>query len=210
MALASILSIGSKSLDFSSVCTQAMSIPAPGLDWPSVDESWIATTGGSGSNPSPERDQPSASSSPIEEGASKRREILIVEDNAGDVLLIRQAIRASGLDVGVHIARDGEEAERFFDQADNDPSAPIPALVLLDINLPKKEGGDVLQYLRASRRCGNALVLASSTSNSSLDREKMMRLGANGYFHKPSDYAEFMKLGDVMKDLLEHSPTPPK
>jgi DNA-binding response OmpR family regulator len=56
--------------------------------------------------------------------------------------------------------------------------------------------------MRRSRRCANALVIAVSTSDSARDREQMTELGVNGYFRKPSEYAAFMKLGDLVKGLL--------
>jgi chemotaxis family two-component system response regulator Rcp1 len=128
--------------------------------------------------------------------------MLIVEDNPADVFLIRKAIRSAKLPADLHIASDGEQAIRFFDEADADITAPCPAVVLLDINLPKKPGGQVLQHLRKSPRCGKALVITVSSSDSARDREEMTKLGANSYFHKPSEYEEFMKLGDIVKDLL--------
>jgi chemotaxis family two-component system response regulator Rcp1 len=128
--------------------------------------------------------------------------MLIVEDNAADVFLIREAVRRAELLADLHIARDGERAIWFFDEADADINAPCPAVVLLDINLPKQSGSQVLQHLRKSRRCGKALVIAVSSSDLGTDREEMTRLGADGYFHKPSEYEEFMKLGNIIKDLL--------
>jgi DNA-binding response OmpR family regulator len=125
-----------------------------------------------------------------------------VEDNEADVFLIREAIESKQLPVALHIVRNGEQAVRYFDKVDADLSVPCPSMIILDINLPKKQGGDVLKYMRRSRRCANALVIVVSTSDSARDREQMMELGANGYFHKPSDYAAFMKLGDVVKALL--------
>lgn len=95
---------------------------------------------------------------------------------------------------------------QFFDQADSDPGAPCPTLVLLDINLPKKQGGEVLKHLRHSRRCADALVVIVSTSDSERDRQGMKKLGADEYFRKPSEYDEFMKLGDLIKALLGGPP----
>lgn len=103
------------------------------------------------------------------------------------------------------MVKDGEQAIRIFDLADREAGAPRPSLVILDINLPRKQGGEVLRHLRQSRTCGNAVVIAISTSDSARDRRVMIELGANGYFHKPSKYAEFMKLGDLIKSLM-----PPK
>ena len=85
---------------------------------------------------------------------------------------------------------------------DADPNTPCPALIILDINLPRKQGSDVLKHMRGSRKCGDALVIAVSTSDSAQDRAQMQRLGANGYFRKPSAYDEFMKLGDIVKAML--------
>jgi chemotaxis family two-component system response regulator Rcp1 len=158
--------------------------------------------GGSGSNPNPDEDRPSESHSQSEEQTGQRRHILIVEDNSADVFLIRAAIDAANIHADLHIVKDGEQAVRFLDEADGDDAAPSPALVILDINLPRKQGGEVLQHLRKSRRCGTALVIAVSTSDSTQDREHMTRLGANAYFNKPSEYSDFMKLGDLVKELL--------
>ncbi len=157
---------------------------------------------GSGSNPNPDKDQYSASPSQSKGQPGARRHILIVEDNPADVFLIRAAIQAANIKAELYVARDGEQAVRFFDHADRDDSAPCPVLVILDINLPRKQGGEVLQHIRRSRRCGDGLVIAISTSDSARDREDMTKLGANGYFHKPSDYGEFMKLGGMVTELL--------
>ena len=118
------------------------------------------------------------------------------------MFLIRAAIQAADIHAGLHVVTDGEQAIRFFVEADGGHAAPCPGLVILDINLPKKQGGQVLEHMRQSRRCGNALVIAVSTSESARDREDMAKLGANGYFRKPSGYADFMKLGDMIKELL--------
>ncbi len=118
------------------------------------------------------------------------------------MFLIQEAIEATKLPLRVHVVEDGDQAVRFFDLADSNASAPCPALVILDINLPKKQGGDVLKHMRQSRKCANTLVIAVSSSDSARDREQMKHLGANRYFRKPSEYDDFMKLGDVIKTLL--------
>jgi CheY-like chemotaxis protein len=164
---------------------------------------WIATTEGSGSNPNPGKDQPSAlHSQPEKTSTATHVHLLIVEDSDADIFLIEQAIAAAGLPLTIHITKDGEQAVRFFDQIDLDSSLPAPAIVILDINLPKRQGGDVLKHMRRSRRCADALVVIASTSDSKRDREEMQKLGAAAYFRKPSEYEEFMKLGDILKGLL--------
>jgi two-component system, chemotaxis family, response regulator Rcp1 len=132
-----------------------------------------------------------------------RPHILIVEDNVADVFLIRTALEAANVQAELHIVKDGEQAIHFFNAADADSTAPRPALVILDINLPRKQGGEVLQDMRSSSRCRDALVMVVSTSDSARDRDEMAKLGVSGYFRKPSTYEEFMKLGDIVKMLLE-------
>lgn len=128
--------------------------------------------------------------------------VLIVEDNEADVFLIQEAIENAGLAVSLHVVKDGEQAGRFFELADQDLTIPCPALVILDINLPKKQGSEVLKQMRQSSRFGNASVLVVSTSESARDREQMDKLGADRYFRKPSGYDQFMQLGEIVKTLL--------
>jgi DNA-binding response OmpR family regulator len=163
--------------------------------------------GGSGSNPSPDEDPPSGLRSPSDKASGGIHfHVLIVDDNESDVFLIEEAIGATRLPLTLYVAKDGEQAIRFFDRADAHADLPCPTLIILDINLPKKQGGDVLKHMRLSRRCADALVIVVSTSDSVQDREQMRNLGADGYFHKPSAYDEFMKLGDIVKELLNDIP----
>jgi len=129
-------------------------------------------------------------------------QILVVEDSKTDVFLIRQAIARARVNADLHFVSDGDAATQFFDSADVDANAPCPTLVLLDLNLPKKSRDDVLRHLRGSRRCGNAAVLIVSSSDAERDREGVIDLGVNGYFRKPSDFYDFMKLGELVKKLL--------
>jgi CheY-like chemotaxis protein len=184
-----------------------MNTQGPALDWPSVSESWIGIMGGSGSNPSPDEDPPSALRSPSDKASGGIHfHVLIVDDNESDVFLIEEAIGATRLPLTLYVAKDGEQAIQFFDRTDAHPDLPCPTLIILDINLPKKQGGDVLKHMRLSRRCADALVIVISTSDSAQEREQMRNLGADGYFHKPSAYDEFMKLGDIVKELLNDIP----
>ena len=129
--------------------------------------------------------------------------MLIVEDNESDVFLVREAMEAARLPCRLHVVEDGEQAVLFFDRADDEPEMPCPALMILDINLPRKQGGDVLRHMRRSRKCANIPVIAVSTSDLAEDRERMTNLGVDRYFRKPSDYDEFMKLGEIAKALLQ-------
>ncbi|MBV8844113.1 MAG: response regulator [Bryobacterales bacterium] len=132
----------------------------------------------------------------------QRHQILLVEDNEADVVIIRKAIDAAGTNADLHIIHDGKAAMEFFDAIDADPAAPSPNLVLLDMNLPKKNGDDVLRHLRAGTRCRDATVLIVSSSDAPRDQSAVASLGIAGYFKKPSDYTEFMKLGPLVRRLL--------
>ena len=133
-------------------------------------------------------------------------EILLAEDNLADVYLIREALQSAHVNAHLHIVRDGYAATAIFDSADADPNASCPAVVLLDLNLPRKSGAEVLRHLRASRRCRGAKVIIVSSSDAPRDRASVEGLDAAGYFKKPSDYDEFMKLGSLVKALLESPP----
>ncbi|HWB82598.1 MAG TPA: response regulator [Bryobacteraceae bacterium] len=132
----------------------------------------------------------------------ERPRILIVEDNSADVFLIRTAISSAGVDLEIDVLKDGEQAIQHFNEAGAESSVPCPVVVILDINLPKKDGGDVLRHIRKNSRCKESVVIVVSTSDTPGDRLEMAQLGANGYFHKPSGYGDFMKLGDMVKGFL--------
>lgn len=154
-------------------------------------------------------DQPSFSRSRRDPASEKAHQILVVEDSKADLFLIREAIAAADVNAALHVVHDGEEAVRFLENA-GQGAAPCPDLVLLDLNIPKKEGTEVLRELRNNSVCRDALVLVVTSSDSARDREAVNALGTNGYFRKPSVYEEFLKLGRLVKDLLAFKgATPP-
>ncbi len=122
--------------------------------------------------------------------------------------MIRQALGKAGIPAEIYIADDGEKTVKFFEWADADNDAPCPDLILLDINMPRYKGGEILRRLRRSQRCADALVLVVTSSDSHRDREEMDRLGANGYFRKPSEFSDFMKLGEIVRELLARKERP--
>jgi CheY-like chemotaxis protein len=152
---------------------------------------------------------PATASASLEEENAVRQRILIVEDNKADVFLIREALRFAELDLHLNLVADGEQAIRFINETDADDQAPCPDLVLLDLNLPRRHGLEVLDHLRRSGKCASAQVLIVTSSDSTAERREANRLGANGYFRKPSGYDEYLKLGDVVKGMLAHPPGQP-
>jgi CheY-like chemotaxis protein len=119
-------------------------------------------------------------------------------------LLVREAIGKENLPLDVHIAPDGKQAIDFIATAERNPDAPCPHFLLLDLNLPKVDGFEVLRRLRASEKLKDIPVLIVSSSDSPADRGRAAELGA-GYFRKTPNYEEYMKLGQVLKDLLTFS-----
>ena len=123
--------------------------------------------------------------------------VLVVEDSKTDVFLIREALESAGVRARIDVVHDGQAALRFLDEEAR------PALVLLDLNLPKYSGREVLSHIRTNLRTKDLAVLVVTSSELSQDREELTELGFDGYFQKPSNYAAFLKLGPLVKGLLE-------
>jgi CheY-like chemotaxis protein len=128
--------------------------------------------------------------------------VLMVEDNLADALLVREAIQMEGLPVSIQPAIDGEMAIAAMEQAANDPAAIPFDAVLLDLNLPRIDGFEVLRRIRASERYRHLPVIVITSSDSLSDRRESARLGA-AYFRKRPDYDEFLKVGGVIRRFLE-------
>jgi CheY-like chemotaxis protein len=116
---------------------------------------------------------------------------------------MREAIGNTGIDVEIEVVQDGHEATRYFDAVSASENMPCPDLILLDMNLPRQSGDEVLRHLRASGRCSSAKVLIVSSSDAPRDVASVEAFSLSGYFKKPSSYAEFLKLGPLVKSLLE-------
>ncbi len=130
-------------------------------------------------------------------------QILLVEDNAGDVLLIKESLKEHGLTGDLSVVSDGERALLFINEIDSDDGLPCPGLIILDLNIPKRNGREVLKRIReSSSRCNNVPVVILSSSNAPVDREETARLGANRYICKPSSLTQFMEVGALLKETL--------
>jgi CheY-like chemotaxis protein len=127
--------------------------------------------------------------------------LLIAEDNLADVGLIRMALERYHLLATVHLVRDGEAAVRFVDQVERDHTAACPTLAVLDLNLPRISGDQILLRLRSSTRWSDVPVIVMSSSLSAKDRTQAMNSGATSYFSKPSDLEHFLELGALIKDV---------
>lgn len=121
----------------------------------------------------------------------------MVEDNATDAFVLQEVITEMGLDAEVEIVMNGDEALRYIDRAGD-----CPALILLDLNLPKVSGFEVLKRLRASDKCGRTPVIVVSSSAAKSDKDASKELGANAYFQKPITLSEFLNLRPVIEKVL--------
>jgi two-component system response regulator len=123
-------------------------------------------------------------------------EILLVEDDANDVELTLRAFRARNLANQVFVARDGAEALAFFFGEDGHPLRDIgvmPRVILLDLNLPKVDGLEVLRRLRADERTRTLPIVVLTSSTEEPDIAAAYRLGANSYIVKPVDFESFAR-----------------
>ena len=134
--------------------------------------------------------------------SSRRFHIILVEDAEPDVLLVREALEQSGLQFELRVFEDGEQGVDFIEAVDRDDTVVRPHLFLLDLNLPKKTGGQILERVRQSPRLGRIPVVILTSSDSHRDKTQAADLNATGYFRKPSRLDEFMKLGPYVRDLL--------
>src|SRR5581483_10882492 len=131
--------------------------------------------------------------------------ILVAEDNKPDIYLVRKALLEHGVTYEVRTVNDGEEALRFI--ADVGSQVPCPKLLLLDLNLPKKTGAEILERLRANPQCANVPVIVMTSSDSPEDRKETDRLGVCSYFRKPTQLESFMELGALVKRVLSERDT---
>ena len=125
--------------------------------------------------------------------------VLLVEDNDGDVFLVHEALRTHGLEYEMDVLSDGLEVERYIERLINAPEGASPDIVLLDLNIPRADGHDILGSFRSLPACAEMPVIILTSSDSPKDRKKAELLGATAYFRKPSDLVEFLSLGEIVK-----------
>ena len=130
-----------------------------------------------------------------------------MEDNPADTGLVREALDEHGVECDLVVLGDGEKAIRYIQEFDTLPRE-CPDLLIVDLNLPKRSGREVLQTMRLSVKCRTAPVVVLSSSDAQRDKLDSARLGANRYIHKPLRLEEFLRLGAVFKAMLESGDEP--
>ena len=127
--------------------------------------------------------------------------ILLAEDNPADVYLIRTALAECGVDVPIELANDGRDVLRLIDDEGGRALHEV-SLVILDLNLPRHDGIEILQRLREIEYMSRVPVVVLTSSDSPRDRILATELGATRFLRKPSRLEEFMALGETFKEIL--------
>lgn len=128
-------------------------------------------------------------------------EVLMVEDSVEDVELTMEAISETKFTVNLHVATDGVEALAFLRHEEGYETVPRPDLVLLDLNLPRKDGREVLAEIRADPELTALPVVVLTTSAADADVSKMYALHANCYITKPVDFEQFTKIVSAIENF---------
>lgn len=139
-------------------------------------------------------------------------EILLVEDNPGDVRLTREALHEAKMANNLHVAGDGVEALHFLRREEEHAGAPRPDLILLDLNLPKKSGREVLEEVKEDPDLRRIPVVVLTTSEAEQDIVRSYELHANAYVKKPVDFGSFIDVVRAIEDfwfsVVRLPPTP--
>jgi CheY-like chemotaxis protein len=128
--------------------------------------------------------------------------ILLVEDNPGDVELLRLALKKAELECELTVLDDGDEALSLVRQQGQYAAARVPDLVVLDLNVPKYDGAEILEALRANPAFAEVKVAVLSSSSSPRERANLEKFHISRYITKPLDLDEFLRIGEVLKALL--------
>lgn len=125
---------------------------------------------------------------------SKTFEVLLVEDNLADADLTRQLFLGRGLSKRLHVVRDGEHALSFLRGEGRSPTALLPDLIILDLNLPNKDGREVLKEIKSDYKLRQIPIVVWSSSDALSDVVNSYDLHANCYIKKPFDLESFAKV----------------
>ena len=128
-------------------------------------------------------------------------EVLLVEDDPGDVELIREGLNGAKIFINLHVIDDGIKAMKYLRREEPYRAASKPDLIILDLNLPKKDGKDVLHEVKNDERLKSIPVVVLTTSASEEDLNRCYELGANCCITKPIGLEEFIKIVKSIKEF---------
>lgn len=128
--------------------------------------------------------------------------IFLAEDDEVDVMLLRRAFSTAGLDAPLEVARDGQALVDRLEQLSRERQDPPPSLVILDLKMPRRDGLQTLQWLRAHPQLCHVPVVIFSSSAQRVDLRRAYELGANAFLVKPPSLAERAEVARFLKDWL--------
>jgi CheY-like chemotaxis protein len=128
-------------------------------------------------------------------------DILLVEDNPGDVRLTKEALKDAKVINEIYVAKDGVEAMEFLHKQGSFTEAPIPDMILLDLNLPRKDGREVLAEIKKDPKLKHIPVIVLTTSKADEDIIKTYNLHANAYITKPVDLNRFVEIIHTLEEF---------
>jgi DNA-binding response OmpR family regulator len=128
--------------------------------------------------------------------------VLVIDDNISDVFLLERALNQQQVRFELTHLSDGGQALAFIRRDGAYGDAPIPDLILVDLNLSKYNGEDILREIHHTKHLARAVVCAWSSSQSRRDRTRLMDLGVAQFVTKPSGLDQFLEIGKLIKDLL--------
>jgi CheY-like chemotaxis protein len=131
---------------------------------------------------------------------------MVIEDNPVDVYLIRWVLNAHELSHEMHVIDNGDRAMDYVDQLAHEEPPRSPIMILLDLNLPQRDGREILQRVKAIPHGADIRVVVVTSSNNPTDQRETLALGADAYFVKPYHLNEFMQLGDIIKHVAFGNP----
>ena len=132
-------------------------------------------------------------------------EILLADDNPSDVYLIREALREHAVECRLRVASDGRDVLGILAGGGRETDAGNIDLIILDLNLPRHDGIEILQRMRETEWMGRVPVVVLTSSDSPRDRLMANQLGVTRYLRKPSSLEEFLGLGAIFKELLQQN-----
>ncbi|MGA1870502.1 MAG: response regulator [bacterium] len=132
---------------------------------------------------------------------NKNIEILLVEDDPGDVCLMKESLKGSKMTVNMSVVVDGVEAMAYLRKEGQYSEVNRPSIILLDLNLPKKDGREVLQDVKSDDNLKEIPIVILTTSNAEQDIIKSYGLGANCYITKPVGFEQFRKVVNEIENF---------
>ena len=137
-------------------------------------------------------------------GTGRRAHLLVIEDNPSDVDLLRRALALAELDCDLTVVDDGAEALALFRQGSE---ITVPDLAIVDLNLPKHSGLEVIAQMRANPAFADVPLVIMTSSSAPRDRSSLEKFRIRRYIVKPADLEEFMRIGWQIRELLSASRT---